>query len=90
MERVNKYSAKIFVSMIPIGIVGLFFMSEVESFYNGNVVFIGGMLLITASLLIITHLVKSQNKDINYRDAFIIGLAQAAAVYQEFHDRAQQ
>jgi undecaprenyl-diphosphatase len=76
----SKYSAKIFVSMIPIGIVGLFFMSEVESFYNGNVVFIGGMLLITASLLIITHFVKTQNKDINYRDAFIIGLAQAAAV----------
>jgi undecaprenyl-diphosphatase len=74
------YSSKILVSMIPIGIVGIFFRSEVESFYNGNVVFIGGMLLITASLLMLTHLAKSQNKDVNYRDAFIIGIAQAAAV----------
>jgi undecaprenyl-diphosphatase len=43
-------------------------------------VFVGSMLLITASLLILTYLAKSHNKDVNYRDAFIIGLAQAVAV----------
>jgi undecaprenyl-diphosphatase len=74
------YFAKILVSMIPIGIVGAFFMSEVESVYNGNIRFVGGMLLITASLLLLTYVAKSRDKDVTFRDAFIIGLAQAAAV----------
>ncbi len=74
------YTAKIVVSMIPVGIVGMFFMSEVESVYTGNIVFVGTMLLITASLLLLTYLAKSRDKDVTYRDAFIIGLAQACAV----------
>ena len=74
------YSAKILVSMIPVVIVGIFFMSEVESVYDGNIVFVGSMLLVTASLLLLTYLAKSRNKDVTYRDAFIIGLAQAFAV----------
>lgn len=74
------YSAKIVVSMIPVGIVGVFFMSEVESLYNGNLVLVGSMLLVTASLLLLTYLAKSKEKDVTYSDAFIIGLAQAFAV----------
>ena len=74
------YSAKILVSIIPVGIVGIFFMSEVESVYDGNIVFVGSMLLVTASLLLLTYLAKSRDKDVTYRDAFIIGLAQAFAV----------
>ncbi len=74
------YSAKIAVSMIPVGIVGVFFMTEVESVYNGNIVFVGSMLLVTASLLLLTYLAKSKDKDVSYRDAFIIGIAQAFAV----------
>jgi undecaprenyl-diphosphatase len=74
------YSTKILVSMIPVGVVGIFFMSEVASFYNGNIVFVGSMLLITASLLLLTYVVKSRNKDVTFRDAFIIGVVQSIAV----------
>jgi undecaprenyl-diphosphatase len=74
------YSAKILISMIPVGIVGIFFMSEVSSVYNGNIIFVGTMLLITASLLMLTYVVRSENKDITFRDAFIIGIAQSIAV----------
>ncbi len=74
------YSARIVISMIPVAIVGIFFMSEVESVYTGNIVFVGSMLLITASLLLLTYLAKSRDKDVTYRDAFIIGIAQAFAV----------
>ncbi len=74
------YSAKIFVSMIPVGIVGIFFMSEVEKVYTGNIVFVGSMLLITASLLMLTYLAKSRNKDVSFKCAFIIGISQAVAV----------
>ena len=74
------YSAKILFSAIPVAVVGFFFMSEVESVYTGNVVFVGSMLLVTASLLLLTYLAKSRNKDVSFRDAFIIGLAQTLAV----------
>ena len=74
------YSAKIVISMIPVAIVGIFFMSEVESVYTGNIVFVGSMLLVTASLLMLTYLAKSRDKDVTYRDAFVMGLAQAFAV----------
>ena len=74
------YSAKIVISMIPVAIAGIFFMSEVESVYTGNIVFVGSMLLVTASLLMLTYLAKSRDKDVTYRDAFIMGLAQAFAV----------
>lgn len=76
----TKYSAKILVSMIPVGIVGIFFMSEVESVYDGNIILVGSMLLVTASLLLLTYLAKSRDKDVTFRDAFIIGIAQAMAV----------
>jgi undecaprenyl-diphosphatase len=74
------YSAKILVSLIPVGIVGIFFMNEIETVYNGNVVFVGSMLLITASLLLLTYLAKSRNRDVTFRDAFLIGISQAVAV----------
>jgi undecaprenyl-diphosphatase len=74
------YSVKIAVSMIPIVIVGIFLKSEVESVYTGKIVFVGIMLLITASLLLLTYFAKSRNKDVTFRDAFIIGIAQAVAV----------
>lgn len=74
------YSVKIAVSMIPVVIVGIFLKSEVESVYAGKIVFVGIMLLITASLLLLTYFAKSRNKDVTFRDAFIIGIAQAVAV----------
>ncbi|MFO7924944.1 MAG: undecaprenyl-diphosphate phosphatase [Bacteroidales bacterium] len=74
------YSVKIAVSMIPVVIVGIFLKSEIESIYTGKIVFVGIMLLITASLLLLTYFAKSRNKDVTFRDAFIIGIAQAVAV----------
>ncbi|MEE4259764.1 MAG: undecaprenyl-diphosphate phosphatase [Bacteroidales bacterium] len=74
------YVFKLIVSMIPVLIIGVFFMDEVEQFFNGNIVFVGSMLLITSALLAITMLVKSNTRNIRFLDAFIIGIAQALAV----------
>lgn len=74
------YVLKLIVSMIPVLIVGVFFMDEVEQFFNGNIIFVGSMLLITSALLAITMLVKSNTRNIRFLDAFIIGIAQALAV----------
>ena len=81
--RINdeqRYALKIIVSMIPIGIVGVFFKDWVEEAF-GNDMVVGICLLVAAVLLAFTYYVRPrEKKDISVKDAFIIGLAQAAAV----------
>ncbi len=76
----TQYVAKIAVSMIPVMIVGAFFKDEVESFFDGDIAFVGAMLLVTASLLAFSHFMKKREKDINFGRALIIGISQAFAV----------
>lgn len=76
----TQYIAKIFISMIPVIILGMFFKEEVESFFTGNVLLVGSMLLITALLLASTYLIKQNEKKISYSNSFIIGIAQTFAV----------
>ena len=76
----TKYVVKILLSMIPVLIVGILYREEVESLFSGNLVLVGGALLVTALLLISTQLVKAGNKNIPYLDALLMGIAQAAAV----------
>lgn len=78
----TSYVVKIVISMIPVMIVGLFFKDQVEGLFGGgNLVFIGLMLIITALLLAFTYFFRKQKqRDINYVDAFVIGIAQALAV----------
>ena len=76
----TKYISKILVSMIPVLIVGFFFLKEVESFFTENLILVGSMLILTSVLLASTYLIKKNNRSINFLDAFIIGLAQMVAV----------
>ncbi len=76
----SSYLLKIILSMVPVAIVGVFFKSEVEAFFTGNIVFVGAMLLITATLLTISFFIRRGSRNIGYLDAFIIGIAQAFAV----------
>ncbi len=76
----NSYVLKLFVSMIPVGIVGIFFKDQVESLFTGNLVLVGGMLLVTATILVITNFVPSGKRKITFLDALIIGIVQALAV----------
>ena len=76
----TKFVAKILVSMIPVLILGLFFKEEIESFFTGNVVFVGSMLIVTSLLLASTTLIKQNKRKINWLDSIIIGVAQAFAV----------
>lgn len=75
-----QFVSRIGVSMIPVLIVGFFFKDYVESFYSGNIRFVGFMLVITAVLLSFTYLKRTFNRKINFADAFVIGIAQAFAV----------
>lgn len=75
-----QYIFKIAISMIPVVILGLFFKDQIESLFTGNVLFVGLMLLLTAGLLAFTYYAKEKQKDISFKDSFIIGIAQALAV----------
>ncbi|PKP34480.1 MAG: hypothetical protein CVU00_06520 [Bacteroidetes bacterium HGW-Bacteroidetes-17] len=76
----TQYFFKIIISMIPVVILGLFFMEEVEGLFTGNIRFVGFMLILTSILLAFTYLKKSNKRTINFWDSFIIGIAQAMAV----------
>ena len=72
---------KIGLSIIPVGIVGIFFEKYVESFFEGNLLFIGVMLFLTAGLLAFSYFfIPRQKEEISFKDACLIGLAQACAV----------
>jgi undecaprenyl-diphosphatase len=75
-----KYTGKIFISMIPVGLVALFFQDFVEGMFSGNLVATGIEFLITALFLGMAHFIKPRERQINYLDSFIIGIAQAIAV----------
>ena len=75
------YIFKIFISMLPIMVVGLFLKDYVEEAFGKGAFLVGSMLLVTAVLLTATHFVKfKQQKGITFLKAFIIGIAQAFAV----------
>ncbi|SMO59038.1 Undecaprenyl-diphosphatase [Saccharicrinis carchari] len=78
----TQYLFKIAVSMLPIALVGLFFKDYVEELFNTPkiMLLVGFMLLITATLLGFTYYAKSKNKEVTFKDAFIIGIAQTIAV----------
>lgn len=75
----QSYILKIVVSMIPIGVVGFLLKDYIDSVGDKSWV-VGIMLLVTALLLTFAYKAKPRQKEnISYRDAFIIGLAQACA-----------
>lgn len=82
LNEETKLVIYIIISMIPVGIVGVFFESQVESFFNGQVIFVASMLMITGFLLLATNYLKAKNAsgELSYSKAGIIGLAQAFAV----------
>ena len=81
MNDETKYVINILISMIPIGIVGLFFKDKVEEIFGSGLFIVGLMLLVTAALLGFSYYAKPRTKEhISMKDAFIIGLAQACAV----------
>lgn len=80
----TEYLAKIGVSLIPVMIVGFFFKDEVEAVFGSGLVVVGAMLLLTALLLFLSDYVSKKSTlkshDLSYKDAIVMGIAQAFAV----------
>lgn len=81
MNDETRYVLNIVVSMIPIGVVGVFFKDKVEEIFGSGLLIVGIMLVCTALLLTFSYLAKPrQREDISLWHAFLIGLSQAVAV----------
>lgn len=74
------FSFKIVLSMIPAAIVGVLFNDEIEQFFEGNIAFVGAMLLLTAVLLLVADRAKNTDKKVGFFEALIVGIAQAIAI----------
>lgn len=75
-----QFLTKIVISMIPAVLVGVFFEDELEQLFGGNILLVGCMLIVTAILLFLADKAKNTNKNVSFKNAFIIGISQAIAM----------
>ena len=76
----SRFALKIIVSMIPAALVGFFLEDWLETLFDGQILLVGCMLLITAVLLYFADKAKNTDKPVSFKDAAIIGIAQAIAI----------
>jgi len=78
-----KYAALILLSMVPVGLVYVFFEERVEQLFSGDLVLVGAMLIVTGIILMLTKLVEKRaitGKEVGISNALIMGIAQSIAV----------
>lgn len=74
------FSIKIVLSMIPAAFVGLYFEDFIETFFDGRILLVGAMLILTGLLLFLADRAKDTTKKVGIGHAFIVGIAQAIAI----------
>ncbi len=74
------FSLKIVLSMIPAALIGIFFDDLLSALFDRQIALVALMLLVTGLLLFLADRAKSSDRAVSYRDAFIIGVAQAIAI----------
>lgn len=75
-----QFALKIVLSMIPAALVGVLLEDELDAMFNGNVFFVGCMLILTAGLLLLADKAKKTDKTLSIKNAVIIGVSQAIAI----------
>ena len=69
----------IVIGTIPAAIVGLLFEDKIETAFSSPR-FACAMLIVTSIILFLTLFVKKTGKELNFRNTFLMGLAQAIAI----------
>lgn len=77
----TKYATMLVVSALPVIIIGLFFEDDLEALFEDSLTIVGIGWLITGALLLFTMSVKKHGKALGFGNTFIMGLAQAIAVF---------
>jgi undecaprenyl-diphosphatase len=80
LNEETRYVIKLFISMIPVGITGIFMKDIAEKFFAGNMISLGIQFLISALFLVLAMVIRPKERGMTYLDSFVIGIAQALAV----------
>ena len=73
------YMAKIVVSAVPVGVVGVLFKDRLEEAFSSPT-FVGGALVATGVVLTVTRFMPKGDRGVSFLRALLMGLAQAAAI----------
>lgn len=76
----TKFIMLLLLSAVPVGLVGVLFKDQIEVLFEGRIVFVGFMLLITATILFLTRFAPDNKKEVGVKEAIMIGLAQTLAI----------
>lgn len=79
LKELLRWDLYIIVASIPAAFVGLVFKHEMEAAF-ADVLLVYSMLLVTALLMIGTQFLKYRQKEFNYGNTFLMGVAQAFAI----------
>lgn len=80
MTESNRFALAVIISMVPAAVVGLLLQDQFETYFNGNVLLVGSMLLITGLLLFLADKATRTEKKVSNMHAVIIGISQAIAI----------
>ena len=75
-----QFVSKIALSMLPAAIIGYTYEHELAELFGGNIKLVGFMLILTALLLYLADKAKNTSKNISFKNALVIGFAQAIAM----------
>ena len=79
VKREWSYVAKIVVSAVPVGVVGVLFKDRLETAFSSPKM-VGCALMVTGVVLIATRFVPREERGVSWLRAILMGLAQAVAI----------
>lgn len=77
----TKFISYILLSAVPVGLAGVLFKDEIEQMFTGKLLLVGCMLIVTSILLYSTTIIKPKQGKLTFGKAFLIGIAQAIAIF---------
>lgn len=84
MNGETRYILLIFLSMVPVFVVGIFFKDAVETLFGNGLRVVGCALVVTALLLFLSESLAArrggEGRPVNWKSSVWMGLAQAVAV----------
>ena len=79
VRREWEYVAKVVISAIPVGVVGVLFKDRLEEAFSSPA-FVGGALIATGVVLTATRFMPKGDRGVSFARALLMGLAQAVAI----------
>ncbi len=76
----SQFAVKVILSMVPAAMVGVFLKDQIDDFYNGNVMLVSAMLLVTGVILYYSDRAKNPEGPVTVKNAIMLGVVQAIAI----------